>query len=425
MNRRLKLGTFLGVGLYIHWSFGLMIAYIALTAYGDGLAGILYAITLLMGVYLCVTLHEYGHVLAARRFGIGAVDITLLPIGGVARLKSMPRIPWQELVVAVAGPAVNVVIVILLMCGLFTLCNEAVLIAFKQGITSEIFGGGIDQQTQETIEAVFLGRSFTSYAITLLGVNLMLVLFNMLPAFPMDGGRVFRSLLAMFLSYRRATWIASRVGLLCAAGMAFIALNSGFWMPVFIAIFIGYAGLAEARQVDTTESVRGLTVRQAMVTTNASIPMDTPLTQIFRVWHSNPMPALPVISDYGVVVGMLHLRDVQQAITTKKDALTPASELVDNKNYQGPARIDEPLETAIQRGSRQVRQIPVVDRDGYLMGILDLDSMLLRAELAADDLQRQESESSIQSEDLIQAEMLAPRNLPDSPRNLNHFDQTN
>ncbi|MDB4353181.1 site-2 protease family protein [bacterium] len=142
MNRRLKLGTFLGVGLYIHWSFGLMIAYIAWTAHGDGLAGILYAITLLMGVYLCVTLHEYGHVLAARRFGIGAVDITLLPIGGVARLKSMPRIPWQELVVAVAGPAVNVVIVILLMSGLFTLSDEAVLNAFKQGITSTIFGGG-------------------------------------------------------------------------------------------------------------------------------------------------------------------------------------------------------------------------------------------------------------------------------------------
>lgn len=402
-----------------------MIAYIAWTAHGDGLAGILYAITLLMGVYLCVTLHEYGHVLAARRFGIGAVDITLLPIGGVARLKSMPRIPWQELVVAVAGPAVNVVIVILLMSGLFTLSDETVLNAFKQGITSTIFGGGIDPQMQETIEAVLLGRSFTSYAITLVSVNLMLVLFNMLPAFPMDGGRVFRSLLAMFLSYRRATWIASRVGLLCAAGMAFIALNSGFWMLVFIAIFIGYAGLAEARQVDTTESVRGLTVRQAMVNTNASIPMDTPLTQIFRLWHSNLMPALPVVSDQGVVVGMLHLRDVQQALKSNKDALTPASELVDTKTYQGPARIDEALETAIQRGSRQVRQIPVVDRDGYLMGILDLDSMLVRAELAADDLRRQAHESSIQPEDLIQSQLLVPRNMPDSGKNSNHFDQTN
>ena len=402
-----------------------MIAYIAWTAHGDGLAGILYAITLLMGVYLCVTLHEYGHVLAARRFGIGAVDITLLPIGGVARLKSMPRIPWQELVVAVAGPAVNVVIVILLMSGLFTLSDEAVLNAFKQGITSTIFGGGIDPQMQETIEAVLLGRSFTSYAITLVSVNLMLVLFNMLPAFPMDGGRVFRSLLAMFLSYRRATWIASRVGLLCAAGMAFIALNSGFWMLVFIAIFIGYAGLAEARQVDATESVRGLTVRQAMVNTNASIPMDTPLTQIFRLWHSNLMPALPVVSDHGVVVGMLHLRDVQQALKSNKDALTPASELVDTKTYQGPARIDEALETAIQRGSRQVRQIPVVDRDGYLMGILDLDSMLVRAELADDDLRRQAHESSIQPEDLIQSQLLVPRNMPDTGKNSNHFDQTN
>ena len=134
----------------------------------------------------------------------------------------------------------------------------------------------------ETMESVLLNPSLTGYAMMLVGVNLMLVLFNMLPAFPMDGGRVFRSLLAMFLNYGKATWIASRVGLLCAAGMAFFALNSGLYIPVLIAIFIGYAGLAEAKQVDTMESVRGLNVKQAMIPSKACILMETPLSQIMR-----------------------------------------------------------------------------------------------------------------------------------------------
>lgn len=404
-----------------------MIAYIALSASGDGMVGILYSVAQLLGVYFCVTLHEYGHVLAARRFGIESVDITLLPIGGVARLKSMPRIPWQELVVAVAGPAVNVVIVTLLLCGFLAFSDDALLYAFKGALTSAISGQGMDEQTLRTMEAVLVRPSFTGYVMMLVGVNSMLVLFNMLPAFPMDGGRVFRSLLAMFLSYRRATWIASRVGLICAAGMAFFALNSTpiLWIPILIAIFIGYAGLAEAKQVDTMESVRGLTVRQAMVPTTVSIPMDTPLAQIFLIWQSHPMQALPVVSDRGSVVGMLHLRDVKLAITSKQDVLTPARELVDRKNYLGPAQIDESLENAIQRGSRQLRQIPVVDPDGFLMGILDLDSMLLRAELATDELLSRENEPSIQSKDLINGKLLTPRDLPELPKDFSHFDQTN
>ena len=404
-----------------------MIAYIALSAYGDGTLGVLYAISQLMGVYFCVTLHEYGHVLAARRFGIGTVDITLLPIGGVARLKSMPRIPWQELVVAVAGPAVNVVIVILLLAGFFAFSSEAVLYAFKGSITSALSGQGMDEDMLQTMDAILMRPSFTGYAMMLVGVNLMLVIFNMLPAFPMDGGRVFRSLLAMIINYRKATWIASRVGLLCAAGMAFIALNASPMqpIPVLIAIFIGYAGLAEAKQVDVMESVRGMTVRQAMIRTGACILMDTPLSQVSRAWETSPMQALPVVSDHGMVVGMLQLRDVQQAIAVGKDPLTPASELIDHKNYLGEVDIDEQLETAIQRGSRQVRQIPVVDVDGYLLGILDLDSMLIRAKLAAHDSQRSQNEVPFPPNTVMQRETSTPPSASNPPHSFKHFDQTN
>ena len=137
------------------------------------------------------------------------------------------------------------------------------------------------------------------------------------------------------------------------------------------------------------------------------------------------MPALPVVSDHGVIVGMLHLRDVQQALKTNKDVLTPASELIDPHSFQGPARIDESLETAIQRGSRQLRQIPVADQDGYLLGILDLDSMLVRAELATSDLRNQKHEASVQPDELMDPQTSEPLNVPSSSYNVNHFDQTN
>ena len=404
-----------------------MIAYIALSAYGDGALGILYAIALLMGVYFCVTLHEYGHVLAARRFGIGTVDITLLPIGGVARLKSMPRIPWQELVVAVAGPAVNVVIVILLLAGFFAFSSESVLYAFQGSIISAISGQNMDEEMLQTMDRILMRPSFTGYALMLVGVNFMLVVFNMLPAFPMDGGRVFRSLLAMVINYRKATWIASRVGLLCAAGMAFIALNATpiLWIPVLIAIFIGYAGLAEAKQVDTMEVVRGVTVRQAMIKTGVCVQMDTPLSQASQVWETSPIQALPVVSNHGIVVGMLQLRDVQQAMASGKDPLTPASDLIDHKNYLGEVGIDDQLETAIQHGSRQIRQIPVVDVNRCLVGILDLDSMLMRAKLALYDSEHSQNEVTFPPSSVMQSDTPVQSSTSNLPHGFNHFDQTN
>jgi CBS-domain-containing membrane protein len=195
-------------------------------------------------------------------------------------------------------------------------------------------------------------------------------------------------------------------------------------IPVLIAIFIGYAGLAEAKQVDMMESVRGLNVRQAMVRTGDCILMDTPLSQIFRAWQASPMQSLPVVSDHGMVIGMLHLRDVQQATEAGKDPLTPASELIDNKNYLGGVGIDEQLETAIQRGGRQSRQIPVVDADGYLLGILDLDSMLMRAQLSSHE-QRLLNESPFPLNRIMQPETLAQDTSSNPPHGFKRFDQTN
>ena len=233
----------------------------------------------------------------------------------------------------------------------------------------------------------------------------------------MDGGRVFRSLLAMFLNYGKATWIASRVGLLCAAGMAFFALNSGLYIPVLIAIFIGYAGLAEAKQVDTMESVRGLNVKQAMIPTKACILMETPLSQIMRSWQSNPVSVLPVVTEHGMITGM-STSGVHERCKGKMH--------IPVVTYDPKIILVRPSSTnhenAIQRGSRQIRQIPVADQSGCLMGILDLDSMVVRAQLATSQQKFQRIESSMESGDMLQSQMVGTQNLQNSP---NHFDQTN
>lgn len=387
LNRRLKLGTFLGIGLYVHWTFALVVAYVALSAYGEGALGMCYAVLQLLGVFTCVTLHEYGHATAAKQFDIDTVDITLLPIGGVARLKSMPRIPWQELVVAIAGPAVNVVIVFFLILGFFAFSEASVLYALTGYLASAISGRAMEDEMIITMMEIFTNPSFVGFAVLMLVVNIMLIVFNMIPAFPMDGGRVFRSLLAMVMNYRRATMIASRVGLACAAVMAFVALSASppNPIPVLIAAFIGYAGLAEARQVDVMESVRGLTVGHAMIHTNVSVPSDMPLAQVVQIWRSVAMPALPVVSEQGMVAGLLQMTEVNQWMQDGKSPQTPVGELVNQKTSIGVVREHEKLDSALIRTGRQRRQIPVVDDAGFLRGILDLDSMLLRGEISKYD----------------------------------------
>jgi Zn-dependent protease len=212
-----KLGNVAGIGVYIHWSFWLLPVWILLSAHG-GLGGALSSVLFVFAIFGCVVLHELGHALMARHFNIGTRDITLYPIGGVASLERIPKQPSQELAIALAGPAVNVVIaaalfVLLLVVGVGT-----------QGLVFTFAGG--------------------SFLVNLLLVNVALVVFNMLPAFPMDGGRVLRALLAMRLPYLRATEIAVRVGQGVAIVLGLVGLFTGGTI-VFVALFVFLAAQAE------------------------------------------------------------------------------------------------------------------------------------------------------------------------------------
>jgi Zn-dependent protease len=231
MLRSWKLGNVFGIGIYVHWTFLLLPALLFFSNLGLGGGYVLYYLVVMAAVFGCVVLHELGHAMMARRFGIPTRDITLYPIGGVARLERMSEKPWEEFWIAVAGPAVNLLIAGLLFGALFLAGEVAPLFPLPE-----------------------LGRMFLAH---LLFINLILAGFNLLPAFPMDGGRVLRALLALRLGQVRATQVAVNVGMVVAgliavAGVVF--LNS--LMMAVVAAFVFLAAQQELAAVYYREAQR-------------------------------------------------------------------------------------------------------------------------------------------------------------------------
>ena len=204
MKWSLKIGRFAGIDVYLHVTFLLLISWVALMHWrqGQSISAVIAGVTFILAVFLCVVLHEFGHALTAKRYGIKTRDIVLLPIGGVARLESLPTNPLQELWVALAGPAVNVAIA----AGLF--------------LWMQFTASFEPLQTLTLTTGPFLER--------ILAVNLFLVAFNMIPAFPMDGGRVLRAILATRKEYSRATQIAASIGQGIAVFFGFVIVLSFF-----------------------------------------------------------------------------------------------------------------------------------------------------------------------------------------------------
>jgi len=232
MFQTLYVGKLLGIKVYIHWTFWLLAIYIALSNLGRGFGVAISALGFVFAVFGCVFLHEMGHAMAAKWFGIKTVDITLLPIGGLARMEEIPRSPVVELVIALAGPMVNVIIAMVLILGL------SIHASFDQ--ISEAGLGSMGQFEQ------------------LLVANIVLAAFNMLPSFPMDGGRVLRSLLAMFMPYSTATRYAARTGQVMAVIMLCAALF--FWnislLIIAIMVFLVCTGeLLKENLVRATEQL--------------------------------------------------------------------------------------------------------------------------------------------------------------------------
>jgi Zn-dependent protease len=267
MWRSWKLGTAFGIGLYVHWSFLVLPAYVVFMAWGRPAAEILFLLGLLVAVFGCILLHELGHALMARQFGIGTRDITLYPIGGVARLERMSERPWEEVCIALAGPAVNAVLAVLLLA----------------------LGVGVEALTGALGPGLF-DRPLLVFVVTLLAANVLLAVFNLLPAFPMDGGRVLRALLSLGLGQLRATEIAAGVGVVMALALAAAPFLVGMAVPGFrlspmlvvVGFFVLFAGQQEL------EAVRQRELRRQRRPLFPSLPAN------HEILEAEPVPAEPV-----------------------------------------------------------------------------------------------------------------------------------
>lgn len=283
-----NLGKIAGIELKIHLTFFFLVIWIGLSTLFNGGSGAaaLTEILFILALFLCVVLHEFGHALAAKSFGITTRDITLLPIGGLARLETMPEDPKEELIVAAAGPTVNIVIaglmfVVLLASGTFS-------------------------------QPLAINALVNNFWLRLLTVNLSLVIFNLIPAFPMDGGRVLRSLLASRMEYTKATRIAANVG----RGLAVVMGIAGFFLNPFLiltAVFIWSGAGAEAQSVELKAGLKGLRVQDALVTQFYQVDANQSLGQVFQVMMSTGQPFVPVVSN-GAFLGIIQRHDLMKGL---------------------------------------------------------------------------------------------------------------
>jgi Zn-dependent protease/CBS domain-containing protein len=336
MGWSLPIFRVVGIQLRIHITFLLLIAWLAFGYYtSGGSPEAAYWAVLILLLFVCVVLHEFGHALAAKAFGINTPDITLLPIGGVARLERMPEEPMQELIIAAAGPAVNVVIAL-----------------------GALAGGGSFAYPPTLRDGLISG---------VLTLNVVLVLFNLLPAFPMDGGRVLRALLATRLSYARATQVAANVGQGFAFVFGFIGL---LWNPflLFIALFVYIGASQEAALAQMKDVSRRFPVSSAMVREFRTLSEDASLQEAVDALLATSQHDFPVVDETGNFAGLLTRQDLIAALRKNDPALRVGDVM----------RRDIPTVTTGTRFEEAFRimqecncpAVPVLDRMKRLVGLL-------------------------------------------------------
>jgi Zn-dependent protease/predicted transcriptional regulator len=346
MKSSLKFGTFADIKVYIHPTFVLLLLFFGFLFWrqGNGFYSMLEGLLFILTLFGCVLLHEFGHALTAKKYGIKTKDIVLLPIGGVARLERMPEKPLQELLVALAGPMVNLV------------------------IASVIFVGLRASQTLEPLQ--ILTATIGPFVERVMSANIFLALFNMLPSFPMDGGRVLRALLALRLGYARATHYAATLG----QGMAVLFGFLGFFvnpMLLLIAIFVWFGAAQEATLAKMKSSMDNITVKDATITQFATLRPSDPLKRAIDLTLATAQKDFPVVED-GEVKGMV-VQDALFKNLQTRDEQSPVSQIMVNDFLS--ADYFDILETAFMKlKSCNCQTFPVL-RNGLLIGLLTMDNV--------------------------------------------------
>jgi Zn-dependent protease len=355
MGGAFKIGRLAGIDLKVHWTFFLLLAFYAFAGYqGSGsLTNSLVTALVIVALFVCVVLHEYGHSLVAQRLGIEIQDITVLPIGGVARLKSLPERPWDEVKIAIAGPLVNVVLAPIFFA-------IALVLGAGPLDTANIVQGG------NSLGQIFAYLGF---------INVALVLFNLIPAFPLDGGRVLRGLLATRLGMVRATDVSATIGQSFAAAFFIIGLLSGNFLLALVGVFIYFGASGEAQMVRQHEQTRSLTVSDVMGTkprTETVTPSHTFGQVLDSVIHGY-QEDFPVVDEGGNLIGML-TRDEIMAAAHSPDRYASVRDLMktDVPTISSQADLFEDGLRILQQSG--LRALPVTE-NGELVGMLTIEDV--------------------------------------------------
>lgn len=343
----IPIGSFHGTTIALHFTFLLLVAWIgAMLWIAKGPAAAVDGVVFILALFACVVLHELGHATAARRYGIRTHSITLYPIGGLAALDRIPEAPRQEVVVALAGPAVNVVIAFLLV---------------------GLFGARIDMRALQefgTPEADFLSRLAT--------VNLLLAVFNMIPAFPMDGGRLLRALLGFGMPRARATQIAARIGQLFAIVLGFVGLL-GNPVLVLIAIFVYLAAGTEAYSASLHDFARGRSVTDAMIVHFEALSPASTLDDASALLLSTTQREFPVLDGKRQLIGFVGARALIDGLTGQPRS-TPVTEIAERNIPL--CQENAPLEQAIERlEGGAAPAVAVVSSDRQVVGYVTLENL--------------------------------------------------
>jgi Zn-dependent protease len=323
-----RIGVVAGTEIKVHVTFLLIVAWWALIGYNEaGPSGALVRAFALLALFACILLHEFGHILMARRFGVRTPDVILLPIGGVARLERIPDEPRQELLIAIAGPAVTLVIAVLLWAVLRLSGSHANVMQLSEN-------------------EPFLAQLATA--------NIYLLLFNLIPAFPMDGGRVLRALLASRLGLLRGTRIAATLG------QTFAVLG-------------GLYGITKPEPIlETRLAGEGIQVRQMMVTDFRTIPIHATLNDAVALLLSGEQREFPVVDNLGRTEGILTRDNLIRGLSLRGPRSTVAEAM-----SAGVPSVPSTLgfQEALDRlRSSRLPALPVID-GGALVGLLTLDNI--------------------------------------------------
>ncbi|HMK80833.1 MAG TPA: site-2 protease family protein [Xanthobacteraceae bacterium] len=347
MSWSINVGRIAGTSVRIHLTFLLFLGWIFIASWSSGGPQAAWsALAFLVLLFACVLAHEFGHIFTARAFGVATPDVTLLPIGGVARLERIPEKPSEELLVALAGPAVNVVIAF----GLVVLA-----------------GASLAPQSLAAVE-----NAQVSMADRLAAVNLFLAIFNMIPAFPMDGGRVLRALLAIRLGHVRATEVAASIGQFVAFGLGFLGLF-GNPLLIFIAVFVYLAASAEAQLVAMRAMSRDVPVSAAMMTQIAHLAPTAHIDAAVDTLLHTSQSEFPVVDDDGRLVGLLGRADIIRALKQLgPDARVADAMTTDVPTVSYRACLDEPVRLMQEK---QAVGVGVVDAAGKFAGLITTETI--------------------------------------------------